>query len=38
LQPQREGHIDEAIALYEENIAQYFEGNHPYNSLAIIYY
>ena len=29
--------IDEAIKLYEYNVAHRFTGQHPYNRLAIIY-
>ena len=29
--------MDEAIKLYEKNIAENFDGNHPYNPLTIIY-
>lgn len=31
------GQIDEAIQIYEENIANCFTGSFPYNRLAIIY-
>lgn len=31
------GRIDEAIALYEMNVAADFIGGHPYNRLAILY-
>ena len=31
------GKLNEAIALYEYNIAQRFDGNFPYDRLAIIY-
>lgn len=31
------GKVDKAIKLYEKNIAEEFEGNHPYDRLAIIY-
>lgn len=34
---EKEGKIDEAIKLYELNIKQAFDGNHPYDRLAIIY-
>ncbi len=34
---EKEGRIDEAIKLYEENIKKDFDGNHPYDRLAIIY-
>lgn len=29
--------IDQSIELYEKNIEENFEGNHPYDRLAIIY-
>jgi hypothetical protein len=32
-----EGHIDNAIELYETNIREGFEGNWPYDRLAVIY-
>ncbi len=31
------GHVDEAILLYEANLAEDFEGSHPYVRLAKIY-
>lgn len=34
---EKEGNIDEAIKLYEQNIMENFDGNHPYDRLAIIY-
>lgn len=34
---EKEGKIDEAVKLYEENIRENFDGNHPYDRLAIIY-
>ena len=34
---EKEGKVDEAIALYEANVAEKFDGSHPYNRLAIIY-
>lgn len=37
IQMEKEGKINEAIKLYEYNIAHRFEGNHPYDRLAIIY-
>lgn len=36
-QLEKEGKIDEAIKLYEENIKEGFDGNFPYDRLAIIY-
>lgn len=33
----REGNINIAIELYEKNIAENYEGNHPYDRLSIIY-
>lgn len=34
---EREGYIDNAIELYELNVKDGFEGNFPYDRLAIIY-
>ncbi|MBA7567513.1 hypothetical protein ES695_02195 [Candidatus Atribacteria bacterium 1244-E10-H5-B2] len=34
---EKAGKIDEAIALYEKNIKEEFDGKHPYIRLAIIY-
>jgi len=34
---EKQGKIDDAIELYEKNINENFEGNHPYDRLAIIY-
>jgi len=34
---EKEGRVDEAIQLYEANIRENFDGNHPYDRLAIIY-
>jgi tetratricopeptide (TPR) repeat protein len=34
---EKSGELNKAIDLYEENIAENFEGNHPYDRLAIIY-
>lgn len=34
---EREGRTDEAIALYEANLADQFIGTHPYERLRIIY-
>ena len=34
---EKSDHIDEAIALYEKNIADEFIGSHPYERLRIIY-
>ena len=34
---EKAGRVDEAIKLYEQNINENFEGNHPYDRLAIIY-
>lgn len=31
------GKVDEAITLYEANIADQFDGSHPYDRLRIIY-
>ena len=35
---EKEGKIDSAILLYEENVKESFEGNHPYDRLAVIYH
>lgn len=34
---EKQGKIDEAIELYEMNVHEKFDGNHPYDRLAIIY-
>lgn len=34
---ERHGNVEEAIKLYEENVHNNFEGNHPYDRLSIIY-
>ena len=34
---EKRGELEKAINNYEENIKQNFEGNHPYDRLAIIY-
>lgn len=34
---ENKGKVDEAIKLYEQNAKENFEGNHPYDRLAIIY-
>jgi tetratricopeptide (TPR) repeat protein len=34
---ERAGRIDDAIALYEANIADMFDGNHPYDRLRVLY-
>lgn len=34
---EKQGDIDSAIMLYEYNVQHRFEGNHPYDRLAIIY-
>lgn len=34
---EKAGEIENAIVLYEYNIQQRFDGNHPYDRLAIIY-
>jgi hypothetical protein len=35
---EKKGRIEEAITLYEENIKDNFDGNHPYDRLAVIYH
>ena len=34
---EKQGKVDAAVELYEQNVANNFDGNHPYNRLAIIY-
>lgn len=34
---EKAGEIQKAIRLYEENIADHFDGSHPYERLRIIY-
>ncbi|HUW19504.1 MAG TPA: hypothetical protein VMW16_09395 [Sedimentisphaerales bacterium] len=34
---EKKGYIDKAAELYEQNVSENFEGNHPYDRLAIIY-
>ena len=34
---EKKGDVDRALELYEMNISENFEGNHPYDRLAIIY-
>ncbi len=34
---EKKGHEDQAIALYEANISDRFDGSHPYNRLRILY-
>ena len=34
---EKQGRVDEAIELYEQNIEENFEGSHPYTRLATIY-
>ena len=35
---EKQGLVDKAIILYEENIEDFDEGSHPYKRLAIIYH
>jgi len=35
---EKEGKIDKAIKLYEKNVSEDFDGNFPYDRLAIIYH
>lgn len=35
---EKEGRVEEAIILYEANIAERFVGSHPYNRLSVIYH
>lgn len=34
---EKDNEINKAIELYEQNIKECFDGNHPYDRLAIIY-
>jgi len=34
---EKKGHTDKAIELYEQNVSESFDGNFPYDRLAIIY-
>lgn len=34
---EKAGQVDLAIRLYEENVKENFDGNHPYDRLAVIY-
>lgn len=34
---EKQGEEDKAIALYEANVADRFDGSHPYNRLRILY-
>lgn len=34
---EKEGSTEESIELYEQNVADGFDGSHPYKRLAIIY-
>lgn len=34
---EKKGKVDQAVKLYEQNVAEWFPGNHPYNRLRIIY-
>lgn len=37
IQKEKEGETEEAIKMYEQNVADRFDGSHPYKRLAIIY-
>lgn len=37
IQLEKQGKVEQAIILYEENVKESFEGNHPYDRLAVIY-
>ncbi len=37
IESEKLGKIDEAIELYERNIEENFDGNHPYDRLSKIY-
>lgn len=34
---EKTGQVEDAILLYEANITESFDGNHPYDGLTIIY-
>jgi tetratricopeptide (TPR) repeat protein len=34
---EKTGNLEKAVELYEENVAEGFKGNHPYDRLATIY-
>lgn len=34
---EKNGNLEKAVELYEENVAESFKGNHPYDRLATIY-
>lgn len=34
---EKKGNIEDAVKLYEQNVADEFDGTHPYNRLAIMY-
>lgn len=34
---EKKANIEDAVRLYEQNVADEFDGTHPYNRLAIIY-
>lgn len=34
---EKTGNLEKAVELYEENVAESFKGNHPYDRLATIY-
>jgi hypothetical protein len=34
---EKAGQLDEAVTLYEQNVTDWFTGNHPYDRLRIIY-
>jgi tetratricopeptide (TPR) repeat protein len=34
---EKKSHVDKAVELYEQNISENFDGNHPYDRLAVIY-
>lgn len=36
-QLEKNGQEDKAIALYEANISDHFDGSHPYNRLRVLY-
>lgn len=37
IQLEKAGQIERAISLYEANVAEGFDGDHPYQRLAVLY-
>ncbi len=34
---EKQGNVDKAVALYEKNVLDLFDGSHPYERLRVIY-